>query len=1281
MSAQTLDLGRVTGRGITGVTHNNDGTLTITFDDNTSYTTGVINGADGVGISSVVLNADYTLTINFTNSTSYTTSVPIRGPKGDTGATGTTGATPQISIGTVTDVPHGTGSSVTVTGTAEAPVLNFELQSGVSGNETIDDTAGIGDDDLVLSADKLTKDFMKVDGQKANSENLYLYKEASGSIVTVDDAVAEIVKQMRIEVAPVQDLHGYANPWPGGGGKNKLPFPYYGTTETINGITFTVNDDGTIKINGTSTARAIFYIVSNSVKVAPQSGSYIFSKESTSDFSVTIDAYNGSTWVKNLGISGITASFDFTLDYDGYDRIECFISIASGITINNVTISPMIRLSSATDDTFAPYSNICPISGWTGCDIIQVTKNLFNPNPSLLLGFSNTAGTAGTFTTGLYNACVIPIRATSYKLSGFDFSKVSDSVLRVLVSKQYPRVGASEFRLTNVSQNTVISNISDYNYLTIIWEWTSSATEADKNACQIEEGSTATDLSAVAKDYPITFPSEAGTVYGGTLTLNQDGTGTLVVDSIFIEENDSSKFGRNNAKQYYYNKASDVIKKGVGAYAVISNKFRGDGINTGNDGICFVNNSGAIRFNTINEYDSTSEMIADIGTLQFICPLATPVTYTLTAPQVKTLLGLNNVWSDTGSILSFLYATDNNAKKDGTHEDLTAGNALYLLSDRGDTDVEPYVFRKTGGAKNGYGRECLRKIVGGTVAWNQMAKEINSTNWKAEPNVTITFADGVCSFTSGTVNNGINSNVSVDFLPSHRYLVSLIAKAASNCDIAVLIGSTNGATKNFAVTTTYAQYCRILTTGANVTGKKMYVIAPNGSTGIQIDVQKCMVFDLTQMFGSTIADAIYAMEQATAGSGVAWFRNLFPNSYYAYDAGSLQSVQAKEHRLTGFNQWDEQWEVGAYNGLTGEKMNGTSSIRNKNKIRVYQNNTYYLKTPSYASPFGLYLWAYDKDENYIGRLDAGGMGGTQGVFGNITIPNGVFYINFICYISPVTYLHDICINFSDSSLNGQYKPYEPEHTYPLDSSLTLRGIPKWDSTNGLYYDGDEYTPDGSVKRKYGIVDLGTLNWNKGTTSFITGTIANYIKWPINNSTVVGMIISDGKGKFVSSNDDSGVAGSYEIAENLTGSLTFRYPLDGVSETDFKTAMSGVYLVYELATPTNEQAEGYRELQISAHGGTEEFVDAGVTASTPTRDVSVPVGTESFYPIDVVKYIEELTNPDHDMIADALIPSGKYFMVGNSLYLSTSQIQAGGTINPGTNCTVKTLAEALNEINA
>lgn len=73
--------------------------------------------------------------------------------------------------------------------------------------------------------------------------------------------------------------------------------------------------------------------------------------------------------------------------------------------------------------------------------------------------------------------------------------------------------------------------------------------------------------------------------------------------------------------------------------------------------------------------------------------------------------------------------------------------------------------------------------------------------------------------------------------------------------------------------------------------------------------------------------------------------------------------------------------------------------------------------------------------------------------------------------------------------------------------------------------------------------------------------------------------------------------------------------------------------------------------------------------------------EMTYIADPKLYIARLTEPDTDMVADANITSGSYFMVGNTLYLATSNIASGATIVPGVNCTKTNLAAALNAINA
>ena len=112
-------------------------------------------------------------------------------------------------------------------------------------------------------------------------------------------------------------------------------------------------------------------------------------------------------------------------------------------------------------------------------------------------------------------------------------------------------------------------------------------------------------------------------------------------------------------------------------------------------------------------------------------------------------------------------------------------------------------------------------------------------------------------------------------------------------------------------------------------------------------------------------------------------------------------------------------------------------------------------------------------------------------------------------------------------------------------------------------------------------------------------------------------------------------------------------------------MSGVQLVYELATPIEITLS---PTQIDTLLGTNNiWVDCG------------PVSVD--YPADTKLYIQKVNKPtDDDMTADMQIASGKYFLVNNTLYLSTTTIPAGDTIIPGTNCTKTDLAAALNALN-
>ena len=73
-------------------------------------------------------------------------------------------------------------------------------------------------------------------------------------------------------------------------------------------------------------------------------------------------------------------------------------------------------------------------------------------------------------------------------------------------------------------------------------------------------------------------------------------------------------------------------------------------------------------------------------------------------------------------------------------------------------------------------------------------------------------------------------------------------------------------------------------------------------------------------------------------------------------------------------------------------------------------------------------------------------------------------------------------------------------------------------------------------------------------------------------------------------------------------------------------------------------------------------------------------TEVEYRADTTLYIKRLTESDTDMVADANIVSGQYFMVGTDLYKATVNIASGASVVVGTNATKISLAQALNEIN-
>ena len=141
------------------------------------------------------------------------------------------------------------------------------------------------------------------------------------------------------------------------GAKNLLP--NNATSKTVNGVTFTVNDDGSVTANGTATANTFFVIYPNTatnkykdkiINGCPAGGN----ANTSYCISVRVGLQSDDTYVRSVDDIGNGAKVPRVNTSTEWLRI--YIRIASGYTANNLKFYPMLRLASDPDDTYVPYA-------------------------------------------------------------------------------------------------------------------------------------------------------------------------------------------------------------------------------------------------------------------------------------------------------------------------------------------------------------------------------------------------------------------------------------------------------------------------------------------------------------------------------------------------------------------------------------------------------------------------------------------------------------------------------------------------------------------------------------------------------------------------------------------------------------------------------------------------------------------------------------------------------------------------------------------------------------
>ena len=161
--------------------------------------------------------------------------------------------------------------------------------------------------------------------------------------------------------------------------------------------------------------------------------------------------------------------------------------------------------------------------------------------------------------------------------------------------------------------------------------------------------------------YNVTFPSAAGTVYGGTLTVNSDGSGTLTIDRAGFDAN-TKTWAWGGGMYVYTNLSATALLSGYPTVQSSHFPFRAQSGTA--DGYCSWGGSPNSNGNLVVRSEAVAPSLADWNTyiqnntVTFVYSLAQPTTYALSAVQVAQMLqGVNNVWMDAaGTVRATYYA-------------------------------------------------------------------------------------------------------------------------------------------------------------------------------------------------------------------------------------------------------------------------------------------------------------------------------------------------------------------------------------------------------------------------------------------------------------------------------------------------------------------------------------------------------------------------------------------------------------------------------------------------
>ena len=374
---------------------------------------------------------------------------------------------------------------------------------------------------------------------------------------------SHVLKSLKVNFSPVQDLHGYANPWPLGGGKNK----YGGFTQSfpfdLNGITYSLNSDGSIHVQGKATGGQSSCPIFSPNGFSVGSGTWTISVTSSTNLIKFV--VGGSSNTAGVSYAELTTGGTKTFTTEGGGTTGYnIVRVENG---NEVNADFYIQFEEGSSPTaWTPYENLCPITGWTGVDIYDTGENLLDMT-KMVAGIIGSDGELDYATTTINSQTADTITWTTianWKAISTDFIPVKEGfTLFASLSETVSYVictwydSSKSLILREVYRSLVGKTApSGAKYVRYSFQESSAGTYTYHNI-MLNYGNTAKPFvlyNPASWKVFVTWQDEAGTVYGGYLLIYEDGSCDLVTDRFLYVYDGTESFSKSGtALNGFYN--------------------------------------------------------------------------------------------------------------------------------------------------------------------------------------------------------------------------------------------------------------------------------------------------------------------------------------------------------------------------------------------------------------------------------------------------------------------------------------------------------------------------------------------------------------------------------------------------------------------------------------------------------------------------------------------------------------------------------------------------------